>query len=103
MLKRYSQIIRRILSDRAGEIAAGILARDPDFQRLHNQIQSLIIQIQQNLPGPLQNLVLDLDDYYSDLAVLAYEIMYRHGVNDGYQFRRFLKRYANIPNKNKHG
>jgi hypothetical protein len=92
MLKPYSQILRHILSDRAGEIETNILAHDPKFRQLNSQIRGLLNQIQQNLPPGLQNLVLDLDDHLTEEEILAHELMYLQGVKDGLNFRRFLKR-----------
>jgi hypothetical protein len=95
MPKRYAQILRDTISDRALEIENDILARDSGVLELNAKIHALLAQIEQNLPPGLQQLVLDLDDRIIEQEVLAHAIMYGQGVKDGFNFRRFLKRWGN--------
>jgi len=96
MLKRYSQLINDAISHRTGEAEMEILSHHPRFLELNDRKNAILKQIGQNLKPELQNLILELDDCHVEQETLAYELMYRQGVKDGFNFRRLLRRCGDM-------
>lgn len=92
MLKKYSQIIRELIADRACEVEVQILLRDQRYQELNKAINGVIDRIEQLLPeGTDSMLLFDLDDLMVQREALAFRMLYRQGLRDGMAVNRLVR------------
>lgn len=92
MLKNFAEIINDAIFDRAGEVEGEFLGSDQRYQELCKQINDVFHQIEQHLSPELRRLLFDLDSLTGEQEGLAYEIMYKQGLIDGWNLKQMLFR-----------
>ena len=95
-LRRYAQILRDAITERAIEVEAELLAKDPRYQELNVKICELLDKIERNLPPEMQRLVFELDDVMMEQGALEIRTMYLQGLYDRFNVERFWMRVLGI-------
>jgi hypothetical protein len=91
MLKFLSAQIESFLTDRTSEIELQLLAPDPQYQELNTKINDVLDRIGQSLQPGNERLLFELDEFWVEREVLAYQRMYRQGLRDGMAANRIIR------------
>jgi hypothetical protein len=67
-----------------------LLTPDPRYQELNTKLNEVLDRIGQNLPPGKERLLLELDSFWVERDILAYQRMYRQGLLDGLVANRLL-------------
>jgi hypothetical protein len=92
MLRRYAQILRDAIAERAIEVETELLAKDSRYQELIARLCELLDKIERNLPPEMQRLVFELDDVMMEQGALEIRTMYLQGLYDRLSLERFWMR-----------
>ena len=92
MLRRYSQIFRDAIAERADEVETELLCKEPRYRELNVKICELLHEIERNLPLEMQQLVFDLDALMAEQGSITSRVMYQQGLYDRFNLERFWLR-----------
>jgi hypothetical protein len=91
MLQKLTARIESFLTERINEIEVQHLAPDRQYQELNTKINDVLDRIGHSLPPGNERLLFELDDFWVERDVLAYQRMYRQGLMDGIVTNRVLR------------
>ena len=89
MLRRYAQILRDTITERAIEVETELLTKDSRYRELIARLCELLDKIERNLPPEMQRLVFELDDVLMEQGALEIGTMYLQGLYDRLSLERF--------------
>ena len=99
MLRRYSQILRDAISDRAIEAETELLTKEPRYRELNVKLCELLDTIERNLPPEMQHLIFELDDLMTEQGALETRTMYEQGLYDRFNLERFWIKILGMQSK----
>ena len=92
MLRRYSQHLRDIITERVIEIETELLTKERNYRQLNVKLCELLDQIERNLPPEMQHLVFEVDEVMVEQGALGIRTLYLQGLCDRVNLERFWKR-----------
>jgi hypothetical protein len=92
MLRRYAQILRDAIAERAIEVEMELLIKEPRYQELNVRLCELLDMIERNLPPQMQYLVFEVDDVLMEQGALEIQKTYQQGLYDRFNLERFWMR-----------
>ena len=91
MIRRYSQILRDIITERVIEVETELLTKEPQYRQLNVKLCELLDTIERNLPPEMQHLVFEVDEVMVEQGTLGIWTMYLQGLYDRVNLERFWK------------
>lgn len=77
MRKPFTTQIESALTDRANEVEEQVLIPDERYQELSAKMYDILDQIEKSLPPGKEQLLFNLDEFWTERDVMAYGRMYR--------------------------